>query len=138
MGFIIGNFDSPIRTWAGARGALTQTALNPSTFYAGNQIYPENLGYFKTSEGNGLLKRGLDPSFFSAALTIRINPFTSNLNVIYFDENYHDELIGQNVENDSTEVYTIDATAFAPSSQFLTPPPTTTELVEIGLFDPIT
>jgi hypothetical protein len=138
MGFLIGNFDSPINTWAGVRGALTQTALNPSTFYAGNQIYTENFGYFKTTEGNGLLKRGLDPSFFSAALTIRINPSTSDLEVIYFDENYHDEVIGQDVENTSAEVYTIDADAIAPSSQVLTPGPTTTELVAIGLFEPIT
>jgi len=138
MGFLIGNFDSPINTWAGVRGALTQTALNPSTFYAGNQIYTENFGYFKTTEGNGLLKRGLDPSGFAAALTIRINPSTSDLEVIYFDENYHDEVIGQDVENTSAEVYTIAADAIAPSSQVLTPGPTTTELVAIGLFEPIT
>jgi hypothetical protein len=138
MGYVIGDTGSPINTWAGVRGALTQTALNPSTFYAGNQIYTENFGYFKTTEGNGLLKRGLDPSFFSAALTIRINPSTSDLEVIYFDESYHDELIGQDVENDSVEVYTINADAFYPSSQVLTPSPTTTELVAIGLFEPIT
>lgn len=138
MGYVIGEATSPVATWAGVRGAVTQSALNPSTFAAYNQIYPENQGYFKTAEGNGLLKRGLTTSIFAAPLTIRINPSTSDLEVIYFDENYHDELIGQDVENDSAEVYTIDATAFAPSSQVLSPGPTTTELVAIGLFDPIT
>ena len=135
MGYVIGD-DSPIRTWAGVRGALTQTAINPSTFSVHNQVYPDNLGYFKTTEGNGLLKRGL-VSLFTAPLTIRINSSTSNLDIIYFDEKYHAELIGQDVENSSAEVYTIDATAFAPSSQVLLTP-TSTDLVSIGLFDPIT
>jgi hypothetical protein len=137
MGYVIGDTGSPINTWAGVRGALTQTALNPSTFYAVNQIYPDSQGYFKTAEGNGLLKRGLTTSIFAAPLTIRINPSTSNLDVIYFDENYHSEIVGQEVENTSAEVYTIDGTAFAPSSQVLTPVPTTTDLVSIGLFTPL-
>ena len=137
MGYVIGDTGSPIRTWAGARSALTQTALTPSTFYDSNQVYLSSAGYFKTTEGNGLLKRGLTTSFFAAPLTIRINPSTGDLQVIYFDENYHAVLIGENVENTSAEVYSIDTTAFYPSSQVLTPCPTTTALVSIGLFDPI-
>jgi hypothetical protein len=137
MGYVIGEATSPIATWAGVRGALTQTALNPSSFYLGNQIYPDSMGYFKTAGGNGLLKRGLTTSIFEAPLTIRINPSTSNLEVIYFDENYHAVLIGESVENTSSEVYAIDATAFFPSSQVLTPGPTTTDLVSIGLFTPL-
>lgn len=136
MAYVIGDNVIGINTWAGVRGAVTEG--NTPTIFAGNTVYPVTSGFFRTEEANGLLKRGVTDIFFPAHLTVGMNEVIGSLAVINFDEKYHSEMIGQDVENDSAEVYTIDATAFDPPDyQILTPGPSTTQVVDIGLFDPI-
>jgi hypothetical protein len=129
MGFIIG--DSPFGTWAALRGAVIQNT--PPTRFDHNEIYPDTIMAFKTIEGNGLLKRGVTEAFFIADLTIRI---VDSLEAKNFDNRYEPILIGEDVTNESTEVYTITADAFVPPDyQALSPTPTSTTIVNIGLFD---
>jgi hypothetical protein len=137
MGYVIGDNVVGINTWAKLRGAVIQFSA-PSR-YDGNEVYPDTGVAFKTQEGNGLLKRGFTEAFFIADLTIRIDDTDFYLQASNFDENYHSELIGQDVLNDSDELYTIDSDAFVPPDyQTLSPMPTTYTIVDIGLFDPIT
>ena len=137
MGYVIGDNVIGINTWAVLRGAVIQNS-GPARF-DGNEVYPDTGVAFKTEEGNGLLKRGLSDILTRADLTVRIDQTDFYLQVSNFDEKYVTELIGQNVENDSAEVYAIDATAFIPPDyQTLSPMPTTYTIVDIGLFDPIT
>jgi hypothetical protein len=137
MGYVIGDNVIGINTWAVLRGAVIQNS-GPARF-DGNEVYPDTGVAFKTEEGNGLLKRGLSDILTRADLTVRIDQTDFYLQASNFDEKYVTELIGQNVENDSAEVYAIDATAFVPPDyQTLSPMPTTTTIVDIGLFDPIT
>ena len=137
MAFVIGDNVVGINTWAKLRGAVIQNS--PPTRADGNEIYPDTGIAFKTEEGNGLLKRGFTSAFFIADLTMRIDADDLYLAAINFDDRYHSVLIGEDVENDSAEVYTITADAFVPPAyQALSPTPTTYTIVEIGLFDPIT
>jgi hypothetical protein len=137
MGFIIGDNGVGISTWAVLRGAVIQN--NPPSRYDNNEVYPDTGIAFKSIEGKGLLKRGFTEAFFIADLTIRIDDTDFYLQASNFDENYHSELIGQDVLNDSDELYTIDSDAFVPPGyQGLSPMPTTYTIVDIGLFEPIT
>ena len=137
MGYVIGDNVVGINTWAKLRGAVIQNS--PPSRYDGNEVYPDTGIAFKTEEGNGLLKRGLTSSFTIADLTMRIDDTDFYLAAINFDDRYHSVLIGEDVENDSAEVYTITADAFDPPNyQALSPTPTTYTIVDIGLFDPIT
>jgi len=132
MAYIIG--DSPFSTWARLRGAVIQ--FSPPSRYSHNEVYPDTGVAFKTIEGNGLLKRGVDSAFFIADLTMRIDETDFYLAAKNFDNRYHPVLIGEDVTNDSTEVYTITADAFVPPDyQSLSPTPTSTTIVNIGLFD---
>jgi hypothetical protein len=131
MGYIIG--DSVFSTWGRIRGAVIQNSI-PSR-YSHNEVYPDTIMAFKTIEGNGLLKRG-NITLFPADLTMRIDATDFYLEAKNFDERYHPVLIGEDVTNDSTEVYTITADAFVPPDyQTLSPMPTTYTIVNIGLFD---
>jgi hypothetical protein len=137
MGYVIGDNVIGVNTWAVLRGAVIQNS-GPARF-DGNEVYPDTGVAFKSEEGNGLLKRGLSDILTRADLTVRIDQTDFYLQASNFDEKYVTELIGQNVENDSAEVYAIDATAFVPPDyQTLSPMPTTTTTVDIGLFEPIT
>jgi hypothetical protein len=137
MAFVIGDNVVGINTWAKLRGAVIQNSI-PSR-YDGNEVYPDTGIAFKTEEGKGLLKRGLTSAFFIADLTMRIDADDLYLAAINFDDRYHSVMIGEDVENDSAEVYTITADAFVPPDyQTLTPSPSTYTIVDIGLFDPIT
>jgi hypothetical protein len=129
MGYFIG--DSPFSTWAKLRGAVIQNSI--PLRYGNNEVYPDTIMAFKTIEGNGLLKRGVTEAFFIADLTIRI---VDSLEAKNFDNRYEPILIGEDVTNESTEVYTITADAFVPPDyQALSPTPTSTTIVNIGLFD---
>lgn len=135
MGFIIG--DSPFSTWGSLRGAVIQNS-GPSR-NSHNEVYPDTGIAFKTEEGNGLLKRGVDSAFFIADLTMRIDGTDFYLAAKNFDNRYEAILIGEDVENGSAEVYTITSDAFVPPGyEPLSPTPTTYTIVDIGLFDPIT
>lgn len=137
MGYVIGDNGIGVSTWAVLRGAVIQ--FSPPARYDSNEVYTDTGVAFKTEEGNGLLKRGLSDILTRADLTVRIDDTDFYLQASNFDEKYVTELIGQNVENDSAEVYAIDATAFVPPDyQTLSPMPTTYTIVDIGLFDPIT
>jgi hypothetical protein len=137
MAYIIGDSGIGINTWAKLRGAVIQNT-SPSR-YDGNEVYPDTIMAFKTIEGNGLLKRGLTESFTIADLTMRIDATDFYLAAQNFDNRYEPVLIGEDVTNDSTEVYTITSDAFVPPNyQTLSPTPTTYTIVDIGLFDPIT
>ena len=137
MGYVIGDNVVGINTWAKLRGAVIQNS--PPSRYDSNEVYPDTGVAFETEEGNGLLKRGFTEAFFIADLTVRIDQTDFYLQASNFDEKYVTELIGQNVENDSAEVYAIDSDAFIPPDyQTLSPMPTTYTIVDIGLFDPIT
>jgi hypothetical protein len=137
MGYVIGDNGVGISTWAVLRGAVIQN--NPPSRYDNNEVYPDTGVAFKTQEGNGLLKRGLTDILTIADLTVRIDDTDFYLQASNFDENYHSELIGQDVLNDSDELYTIDSDAFDPPDyQTLTPSPSTYTIVDIGLFVPIT
>jgi len=136
MGYVIGDNVVGINTWAKLRGAVIQNS--PPSRYDSNEVYPDTGVAFETEEGNGLLKRGFTEAFFIADLTVRIDQTDFYLQASNFDEKYVTELIGQNVENDSAEVYAIDSDAFIPPDyQTLSPMPTTYTIVDIGLFDPI-
>jgi hypothetical protein len=137
MGYVIGDSGIGVNTWAKLRGAVIQNT--PPARYDGNEVYPDTGIAFKTEEGNGLLKRGLTEILTIADLTMRIDDTDFYLAAINFDNGYHSELTGQDVENDSAEVYTITSDAFVPPDyQSLSPTPTTYTIVDIGLFDPIT
>jgi hypothetical protein len=137
MAFVIGDNVVGINTWAKLRGAVIQDS--PPSRYDGNEVYPDTGIAFKSEEGKGLLKRGLTSSFVIADLTMRIDATDFYLAGINFDDRYESVLIGEDVTNDSAEVYTITADAFDPPDyQALTPTPTTYTIVDIGLFDPIT
>ena len=137
MGFIIGDNVIGVNTWAKLRGAVIQNTA--PTRFDGNEVYPDTGIAFKTEEGNGLLVRGLNSSLGIADLTMRIDDTDFYLAAINFDDRYHATLIGEDVENDSAEVYTITSDAFVPPNyQTLSPMPTTYTIVDIGLFDPIT
>lgn len=137
MGYVIGDNGIGVSTWAVLRGAVIQN--NPPARYDSNEVYPDTGVAFKTQEGNGLLKRGLTDILTRADLTVRIDDTDFYLQASNFDENYHSELIGQDVLNDSDELYTITSDAFVPPNyQTLSPTPTTYTIVDIGLFDPIT
>jgi len=132
MGFIIG--DSPFGTWAALRGAVIQNT--PPSRYSHNEVYRDTIMAFKTIEGNGLLKRGVTEAFFIADLTMRIDGTDFYLEAKNFDNRYEPILIGEDVTNESTEVYTITADAFVPPDyQGLSPMPTSNTIVNIGLFD---
>lgn len=132
MGFIIG--DSPFSTWAKLRGAVIQNSI--PLRYGNNEVYPDTIMAFKTIEGNGLLKRGRDSVLFPADLTVRIDANDFYLAAKNFDNRYEPVLVGEDVTNDSAEVYTITADAFVPPDyQALSPMPTTYTIVNIGLFD---
>ena len=131
MGYIIG--DSPFSTWGRIRGAVIQNGIPSRSNH--NETYPDTIMAFKTIEGNGLLKRG-NITLFPADLTMRIDETDFYLAAKNFDERYHPVLIGEDVTNDSTEVYTITADAFVPPDyQTLSPMPSTYTIVNIGLFD---
>jgi len=131
MGYVIGDNGVGINTWAKLRGAVIQNS--PPSRYDGNEVYPDTGIAFKTIEGNGLLKRGVTEAFFIADLTIRI---ADSLEAKNFDNRYEPILIGEDVTNESTEVYTITADAFVPPDyQALSPTPTSATIVNIGLFD---
>lgn len=137
MAYVIGDNAIGINTWAKLRGAVIQNT--PPSRYDGNEVYPDTGIAFKTEEGNGLLVRGLTSSLAIADLTMRIDDTDFYLAAINFDDRYHATLIGEDVENDSAEVYTITSDAFVPPNyQALSPTPSTYTIVDIGLFDPIT
>ena len=137
MGYIIGDSGIGINTWAKLRGAVIQNT--PPSRYDGNEVYQDTGIAFKTEEGNGLLVRGLTSFLSIADLTMRIDDTDFYLAAQNFDDRYHATLIGEDVENDSAEVYTITSDAFVPPGyQTLTPMPSTYTIVDIGLFDPIT
>lgn len=137
MGYIIGDSGIGINTWAKLRGAVIQN--NAPSRFDGNEIYPDTGIAFKAEQGNGLLVRGLTSSLTIADLTMRIDDTDFYLAAINFDDRYHATLIGEDVENDSAEVYTITSDAFVPPDyQALSPTPSTYTIVDIGLFDPIT
>ena len=137
MGYIIGDSGIGINTWAKLRGAVIQNTA--PTRFDGNEVYPDTGIAFKTEQGNGLLVRGLNSSLGIADLTMRIDGTDFYLAAQNFDDRYHATLIGEDVENDSAEVYTITSDAFVPPNyQTLSPTPTTYTIVDIGLFDPIT
>jgi hypothetical protein len=136
MGYVIGDNGVGISTWAVLRGAVIQN--NPPSRYDNNEVYPDTGVAFKTQEGNGLLKRGLTDILTRADLTIRIDDTDFYLQASNFDENYHSELIGQDVLNDSDELYTIDSDAFVPPDYQTISTPTSWTIVDIGLFEPIT
>jgi len=134
MAFVIGDNGVGINTWASLRGAVIQNT--PPSRYGNNEVYPDTIMAFKTIEGNGLLKRGFTEAFFIADLTMRIDDTDFYLAAKNFDNRYEPVLIGEDVTNDSTEVYTITADAFVPPDyQALSPTPTTYTIVNIGLFD---
>jgi hypothetical protein len=136
MAFVIGDSGVGINTWAKLRGAVIQDS--PPIRYDGNEVYQDTGFSFKSIEGKGLLKRGLTEAFFIADLIIRIDDTESYLQASNFDEKYVTELIGQDVLNDSDELYTIDADAFVPPDYQTISTPTSWTIVEIGLFYPIT
>ena len=137
MGYVIGDNAIGVNTWARLRGAVIQNTI-PSR-YTGNVIYWDYINAFKTEEGNGLLKTGLTSILTVADLTMRIDATDFYLAAQNFDERYYPVLIGEDVTNDSAEVYTITSDAFVPPGyQTLTPMPSTYTIVDIGLFDPIT
>jgi len=137
MGYVIGDNVIGINTWAKLRGAVIQNTA--PTRFDGNEVYPDTGIAFKTEQGNGLLVRGLNSSLGIADLTMRIDDTDFYLAAQNFDDRYHATLIGEDVENDSAEVYTITSDAFVPPNyQTLSPTPTTYTIVDIGLFDPIT
>jgi hypothetical protein len=137
MGYVIGDNVIGINTWAKLRGAVIQNTA--PTRFDGNEVYPDTGIAFKTEQGNGLLKRGLTSVLTVADLTMRIDATDFYLAAQNFDDRYHATLIGEDVENDSAEVYTITSDAFVPPNyQTLSPTPTTYTIVDIGLFDPIT
>lgn len=137
MALVIGDNAVGINTWAKLRGAVIQNTI-PSR-YDGNEVYPDSILAFKTQDGNGLLKRGLTSVLTVADLTMRIDATDFYLAAQNFDDRYHATLIGEDVENDSAEVYTITSDAFVPPNyQTLSPTPSTYTIADIGLFDPIT
>ena len=134
MAFVIGDNGVGINTWASLRGAVIQNT--PPSRYGNNEVYPDTIMAFKTIEGNGLLKRGFTEAFFIADLTMRIDADDFYLAAKNFDNRYEPVLIGEDVTNDSTEVYTITADAFVPPDyQGLSPTPSSYTIVNIGLFD---
>ena len=137
MGYVIGDNTIGVNTWAKLRGAVIQNS-GPDRF-DGNEVYPDTGIAFKTEEGKGLLKRGLTSILTIADLTMRIDDTDFYLAAKNFDDRYHTALIGENVINDSSDVYAIVNDAFFPPNyQTLSPTPTTYTIVDIGLFDPIT
>ena len=137
MGYVIGDNAIGVNTWAKLRGAVIQNTI-PSR-YDGNVVYWDYIGAFKTEGGNGLLKCGLTSILTVADPTMRIDSTEFYLAAENFDDRYHATLIGEDVENDSAEVYAITSDAFVPPDyQALSPTPTTYTIVDIGLFDPIT
>lgn len=136
MAFVIGDSGVGINTWAKLRGVVIQNA--PPLRGDSNEIYPDTGIAFKSIEGKGLLKRGLTEAFFIADLTIRIDDMDSYLQASNFDEKYEPELIGQDVLNESSELYTIDSDAFVPPDYQTISTPTSWTIVDIGLFYPIT
>jgi hypothetical protein len=136
MGYVIGDNVIGVNTWARLRGAVIQNT-NPSR-YDGNVVYWDYINAFKTKEGNGLLKTGLTSILTVADLTMRIDATDFYLAAQNFDDRYHATLIGEDVENDSAEVYTITSDAFVPPDYQALSPLTTYTIVDIGLFDPIT
>ena len=137
MAYVIGDNAIGVNTWARLRGAVIQNTI-PSR-YTGNVIYWDYINAFKTEEGNGLLKTGLTSILTVADLTMRIDATDFYLAAQNFDDRYHATLIGEDVTNDSAEVYTITSDAFVPPGyQTLTPMPSTYTIVDIGLFDPVT
>ena len=137
MGYVIGDNVVGINTWAKLRGAVIQFSA-PSR-YDGNEVYPDTGVAFKSEEGKGLLKRGLTSFLSIADLTMRIDDTDFYLAAINFDDRYVSVLIGEDVINDSAEAYAIVNDAFIPPDyQTLSPMPTTTTIVDIGLFDPST
>ena len=137
MGFIIGDSGIGINTWAKLRGAVIQGTA-PSRF-DGNEVYPDTGVNFKSEEGNGLLVRGLNSSLGIADITMRMDATDFYLAAINFDDRYHATLIGEDVENAATEVYTMTSDVFVPPYYMaLSPVPMSFTVAEIGLFDPIT
>ena len=137
MGYIVGDNGIGVNTWARLRGAVIQNAI-PSR-YTGNVIYWDYINAFKTEEGNGLLKTGLTSIMTVADLTMRIDATDFYLAAINFDDRYHATLIGEDVENTATEVYTMTSDVFVPPYYMaLSPVPMSFTIADIGLFDPIT
>ena len=137
MGYIIGDNGIGVNTWARLRGAVIQNAI-PSR-YTGNVIYWDYINAFKTEEGNGLLKTGLTSIMTVADLTMRIDATDFYLAAQNFDDRYHATLIGEDVENTATEVYTMTSDVFVPPYYMaLSPVPMSFTIADIGLFDPIT
>lgn len=137
MGYIIGDSGIGINTWAKLRGAVIQNS--PPSRFDGNEEYPDTGIAFKTEEGNGLLVRGLTSFLSIADLTMRMDPTDYYLAAINFDDRYHATMIGEDVENTATEVYTMTSDVFVPPYYMaLSPVPMSFTIADIGLFDPIT
>lgn len=136
MAYMIGA-DGTWSTWGVLRGAVSQG--NPPTRFSHNEEYYAAGNYFKTEQGKGLLVRGrYAATLFPADLIVNLNADFSRMEVKNFDDRYHSDLIGQDVENTDAEVFTITADAFVPPDYQDVGPITSNVVYDIGLFDPVT
>lgn len=135
MGYIIGDLEA-FSTWAVLRGAVVQGS--PPSRFSHNEEYYADSGYFKTEQSQGLLVRGrVDSTLAPADLTISLNGDYERMELRNFDDRYHSELIGQDVENTDAEVFTITADAFVPPDYQSIGPISSNIVYDIGLFDPV-
>jgi hypothetical protein len=136
MGYIIGE-SGAFSTWGTLRGAVIQGS--PPTRFFHNELYYDTGGFFKTEQAQGLLVRGrFSDTLFPADLTVTLNGDYNRLEVKNFDDRYHSDMIGQVVENEDAETFTITADAFVPPDYQDVGPISSNQVTDITLFDPIT
>ena len=137
MAELIGENEA-LSTWAVLRYAVVQGAL-PSSAAHNREYYPAGL-FFKSAEGNGLVKGGYGISYFKPAMAFIPDPF-GGPGTFYgegFAEPYPAQFVGETVTITGPDTFTITADAFiAPSFQSVT---TTgfNPVTAIGLLSPVT
>jgi hypothetical protein len=113
MGDIIGQGGGPT-TWAQLRNIVSNGGS--VTFGSHNTIYPSGTGWFKTVEGNGLLRSRLTASSPELFFTENTAPVEDYFAFFGMADPYPEQLVGSTVTTSSSS-FTIIADAFTIGQQ---------------------